>query len=195
MYADIVACNRSKKDFYDLCKDIASNDRRNSDFEAKRKECIYRLQELFECVMGPYTFHRSAVEESAIELCVARNSAPTPDEMHRVFNQAEAYLKWYELLSGKANTYGIKNLFRATCCLAENDYKAFIEWCDFTQIEILMDIASYFKEAMGIIDQPERVDEELREKSIEEKKDYLEKLIESLAKQWYGDADGDQPQG
>jgi len=102
------------------------------------------------------------------------------------FNQAESYMKQYELVSGSANIYGVKNLSQATACLAKNDCRAFVEWCDYTQIEILNDIVTYFRYELGIVDDPAKMEKELKGKSIDERKAYLENLIDGLAKQWYG---------
>jgi hypothetical protein len=108
----------------------------------------------------------------------------TPEKGREVFNKAEAYLKKYELASGRACVSGIYHLFDATCCLANKDFQTFVERCYFAQINILLDIVAHFSKELMITHQQGTIAQNLQGKSTDEKIRYLEGVICELEQRW-----------
>ena len=189
---NVYECNHAKKEFIEICRAIATNERKNCDFIACRSENIASMAGLFDALMGHNAFRPKAEEEPTHKLLVGRDfvmsgsHGASEKEMREVFNRAEAYLKKYELVSGEVSILGINRLFEATCCLVDNDCQTFMERCHLAQVDTLMEIVAYFCDALGEVRRPEEILEALQGRSADEKIEYLEGEITGFEGQWCG---------
>jgi len=180
-------CNSAKKEFSEICNAIAKNNRKKSNFATCRGEHIQRLTQLFRSLMKgfPPRMHKSGEKENVHEEFVVTSSLskPTHEKVREVFNKAEGYLKKYELVSSEAYIFGIIDLFDVTHYLVKSDFQSFMKKCHLARVDALMEIASYFSKDMR-----KKTPIILQERSMDEEIAYLEYVINSLEKQWYGES-------
>ena len=106
--------------------------------------------------------------------------------MRKVFNEAEAYLKEYELVSGEVSVLGIQRLFEATTCFANNDCQAFMDKSNDAKIDILLEIVAYFCSELGEVFRAGEILEGLQGKDVDAMDEYLRAEIIKLKKRWLG---------
>ena len=192
----IYTCNVVKREFGAICNALAKNNRKNGNFIECRAENTARLLSLFCIASGEERLEVSPVPPSNSEVpsksklprpklspAVVGPSKRTPTEIYELFNNTEANLKKYELISGTACVSGINKLFAATCCLIDDndELQEFTRRCYLAQIHVLLEIVAYYRNDLKIYTAIEDAFSENADESILQ----LQEMITHLEELWY----------
>jgi len=153
---DLKKVKKFQKKFWDICCDIAKLRRTDKGFEEKRQAKINDLQEMFLAIT--VRKNRSDSSDSATPqkwkcALTGFKKDPSVEEIVESYNEAEEYLKRFELMVGRVRPLHIRLIFEAARCFVSTpgdiDGEKFSEECGWAQIKILYDTLIFVMKSTG----------------------------------------------
>ena len=153
---DLEKAKMFQKKFWDICCEMSKLRRTDEKFEEKRQANIAGLQEVFRVIMARNRRSDSsdcATAKQQKSSLTGFKKNPSDEEIVEWYNEAEEYLKRFELMVGRVRPLHIRLIFKAACCFVSAtgsiDRENFSEECGWAQIKILYDTLIFVMRSTG----------------------------------------------